>query len=71
MTLVCGILPFISTVLISNMNAHSHPLVLWLSIVSVYSPLHSFRAFNHVTQFPLGFGNAVVLQTMLSKLIAP
>ncbi|KIP04574.1 hypothetical protein PHLGIDRAFT_56996, partial [Phlebiopsis gigantea 11061_1 CR5-6] len=52
LTLVCGILPFISTVLISSMTEHSHPLVLWLSI------------------FPLGFGNAVVLQTMLIALLS-
>lgn len=51
-TLVCGILPFISAVMISRMTEKSHPLVLWLGI------------------FPLGFGNAVVLQTMLIALLS-
>ncbi|GJE88138.1 MFS general substrate transporter [Phanerochaete sordida] len=51
-TLVCGILPFISAIMISTMTEKSHPLVLWLGI------------------FPLGFGNAVVLQTMLIALLS-
>ncbi|KAI0093946.1 major facilitator superfamily domain-containing protein [Irpex rosettiformis] len=52
LTLVCGLLPFISTLMIASMKENSHPLLLWLGI------------------FPLGFGNAVVLQTMLIALLA-
>ncbi|KAJ3551201.1 hypothetical protein NM688_g4846 [Phlebia brevispora] len=52
LTLICGIFPFISAIMISCMKEDSHPLLLWLGI------------------FPLGFGNAVVLQTMLIALLA-
>jgi len=52
LTLICGILPFIATIMIASMKEDSHPLLLWLGI------------------FPLGFGNAVVLQTMLIALLA-
>ncbi|KAI0690036.1 major facilitator superfamily domain-containing protein [Cytidiella melzeri] len=52
LTLVCGFLPFISTLMIASMKEDSHALLLWLGI------------------FPLGFGNAVVLQTMLIALLA-
>lgn len=67
LTLICGILPFISTVMISLMNERSHPLLLWLGIVSDASPYSDFLVLLRLMdQFPLGFGNAVVLQTMLS-----
>ncbi|KAI0345438.1 MFS general substrate transporter [Trametopsis cervina] len=52
LTLVCGFLPFLSTLMIASMKETSHLLLLWLGI------------------FPLGFGNAVVLQTMLIALLA-
>lgn len=55
--------------MISSMKEDSHPLLLWLGIVSIQSwpiaPL--FRSNLRCPQFPLGFGNAVVLQTMLSE----
>ncbi|KAK0186064.1 major facilitator superfamily domain-containing protein [Armillaria mellea] len=50
--LICGLFPFIATVLILQMKEDSGPIQSWLSII------------------PLGFGNAVVLQTMLIALLA-
>lgn len=34
LTLVAGFLPFISTLMIASMKESSHPLLLWLGIVS-------------------------------------
>ena len=65
--LTFGILPFIATILISTMNENSSPTRLWLSIVRKPSLKDSWQNPN-TTQIPLGFGNAVVLQTMLSEL---
>lgn len=67
LTLICGVLPFISALMISTMTADSHPLLLWMGIVCVLSFDTSFLSYAS-PQFPLGFGNAVVLQTMLSEL---
>ncbi|SJL05054.1 uncharacterized protein ARMOST_08426 [Armillaria ostoyae] len=50
--LICGLFPFVATVLILQMKEDSGPIQSWLSII------------------PLGFGNAVVLQTMLIALLA-
>ncbi|KAK0227700.1 major facilitator superfamily domain-containing protein [Armillaria fumosa] len=50
--LICGLFPFIATLLILQMKEDSGPIQSWLSII------------------PLGFGNAVVLQTMLIALLA-
>lgn len=63
--LTFGIFPFIATMLISTMNENSSPARLWLSIVR-NGPTATRQAPN-ITQIPLGFGNAVVLQTMLSE----
>lgn len=67
-SLTFGILPFIATVLIATMNEDSSPARLWLSIVRKRkTPLRLFRTSDFVLQIPFGFGNAVVLQTMLSE----
>lgn len=37
LTLICGILPFISAIMISTMSEDSHPVLLWLGIVRLFS----------------------------------
>ena len=63
LNLTLGIFPLVSTVLIYLIREDSSDAHLWLSIVSS-SLLNCARLTHH--QIPLGFGNAVVLQTMLS-----
>ncbi|KAJ6630409.1 major facilitator superfamily domain-containing protein [Mycena sp. CBHHK59/15] len=54
LNMIFGIFPFIGAVLISNLQEDSGPIQSWLSSCVI----------------PLGFGNAVVLQTMLIALLA-
>ncbi|TBU53937.1 MFS general substrate transporter [Dichomitus squalens] len=55
LNLIFGIFPFVAAILLALMHENSSPAQLWLSIASI---------------IPLGFGNAVVLQTMLIALLA-
>ncbi len=70
LNLIFGLFPFVAAVLLALMREDSHPIVLWLSIVSV-PPTDACRVAspgaNECMQIPAGFGNAVVLQTMLSE----
>jgi len=61
--LIFGLFPFVGITLITLMREDSGPLQMWLSIVS--DTLYSVVLITPF-QIPLGFGNAVVLQTMLS-----
>ena len=69
--MIFGILPFFAAILMTQMKEDSYPAHLWLSIVKHFpcfltSVLTSARS---LTQMPLGFGNAVVLQTMFSQFL--
>lgn len=66
LNIVFGILPFFATVLMSRLTAESGPAAQWLSIASVSQGMFCTTSDPH-TQIPLGFGNAVVLQTTLSE----
>jgi len=66
LNLVFGILPFIATVLMSRLTEESSPAAQWLSIASVLKGNFCIIS-DSQTQIPLGFGNAVVLQTTLSE----
>lgn len=65
--LTFGILPFIGTMLIGTMNENSSAARLWLSIVRKTTLWVILQDSDAVLQIPLGFGNAVVLQTTLSE----
>ncbi|KAI0074691.1 MFS general substrate transporter [Panus rudis PR-1116 ss-1] len=52
LNLICGIFPFVATLLIASMKADSSWVLQWFAIL------------------PMGFGNAVVLQTVLIALLA-
>ena len=78
LNLTFGLLPFIGASFIYRLQEDSGFWVSWFSIVrrSVYpSNLLGFFVFGALTnicsvQIPLGFGNAVVLQTMLSACLS-
>jgi hypothetical protein len=65
LNMIFGILPFFAAILMTQMKEDSHPAHLWLSIVKHFPRPLEFA--QPLTQMPLGFGNAVVLQTMFSK----
>ena len=65
LNLTLGIFPLVSTVLIYLIREDSSDAHLWLSIVSSSSFERHCATLTH-HQIPLGFGNAVVLQTRLS-----
>ncbi|KAG1778351.1 major facilitator superfamily domain-containing protein [Suillus placidus] len=68
--IIFGFFPFIGITLITLMREDSGPLQMWLSIVSaaLYSLTDVWIIVSY--QVPLGFGNAVVLQTNLVALLA-
>ena len=66
MNMVFGILPFLAAVLMTQMREDSNQAHLWLTIVHfLMFSVPSFHLFAF--QMPLGFGNAVVMQTVFSK----
>jgi len=68
MNMVFGILPLCSAILMTQMKETSSPAHLWLTIVGgSFTFSHKSLAYYLTHQMPLGFGNAVVLQTMFSK----
>jgi hypothetical protein len=67
LNMIFGILPFFAAILMTQMKEDSHPAHLWLSIVKHFPRLVIFCCSPPLTQMPLGFGNAVVLQTMFSQ----
>ena len=66
MNLTFGFLPFIAALLITFMKPDSPQAQQWLSIVSRALNLVGF-VLNLTGQIPLGLGNGIVLQTMLSE----
>jgi hypothetical protein len=68
LNMIFGCFPFIGAVLITFMKVDSSPAQQWLSIVKILL-VQSLPGLltAYFAQIPLGFGNAVVLQTMLSK----
>jgi hypothetical protein len=66
--MIFGLFPFIAMVLISFMKENSPPIQSWLSIVKLLSVQPQRNTLTRYGQFqiPLGFGNAVVMQTTLS-----
>ena len=64
---VFGILPFIANLLLTRLNENSGVFAQWFSIACSFS-LSSQHSNTYTWQVPLGFGNAVVLQTTLSTL---
>ena len=69
LNMIFGILPFFAAILMTQMKEDSHPAHLWLSIVKHFFPRSFDLGAHSLTQMPLGFGNAVVLQTMFSQFI--
>lgn len=71
LNLVFGILPFIAALLIVRLSPKSGVITQWLSIVGLLllSPRSSFAHLASSPQIPLGFGNAVVLQTTFIALL--
>ena len=70
LNMIFGILPFFAAILMTQMKEDSHPAHLWLSIVKKKKNVHFPQYWCSLVldvQMPLGFGNAVVLQTMFSK----
>jgi Na+/H+ antiporter NhaD/arsenite permease-like protein len=67
LNLIFGLFPFVAAILLSLMREDSPPIVLWLSIVrACIALIFTNPTYVLYIQLPLGFGNAVVLQTMLS-----
>lgn len=69
---VFGILPFIAALLMTQMRVNSHWVHLWCTIVRLHITYHILSLnvtdfLDYRRQMPLGFGNAVVLQTMYSE----
>lgn len=56
LTLICGIFPFISAVMLSMMKEDSHPLLLWLGIVRPPHYCGISRFSRNVYSFRLGLG---------------
>lgn len=69
LTMTFGILPLVGTILLTQLQEDSSTTHKWLTIVYIFFAKFG-KAFilNRVCKMPLGFGNAVVLQTMYSKL---
>ena len=65
LNLIFGLFPFVATILLSLMREDSPDVQLWFSIVS-FLPQFPCPNPHRLVQLPMGFGNAVVLQTMLS-----
>lgn len=68
LNLIFGFFPFIGATAICLINEDSGFIQTWFSIVrDTFSPYPLAQTLNLLSlQIPLGFGNAVVLQTMLS-----
>ena len=64
--LTFGICPFIGALLVMQIKEDSGWWQKWFSIVCGPPIEFSFNARIKMAQIPLGFGNAVVLQTVLS-----
>ena len=68
LNLIFGIFPFMAACFITQIREDSGPTQLWFSIVRgrcVAGVARTEFCNNFLSQIPLGFGNAVVLQTML------